>query len=69
MQKIKADIYLEDEAPRIGTGWRRVHLQVGRKYVYVLTGGKRVRIPTATFRTLKVTAPRSRWTDQMEVLP
>lgn len=27
-------IFFEDEAPRIGSGWRTVHVRVGRKWVF-----------------------------------
>lgn len=26
-------LFFEDEAPRIGAGWRKVHVKVGRKWV------------------------------------
>ena len=28
-------IYLQDEAPSIGSGWRFVNVKVGRKWVYL----------------------------------
>jgi len=33
--KIKADIYLYDEAPRIGCGYRRCWLTIGYKWVRI----------------------------------
>ncbi len=26
-------LFFEDEAPRIGSGWRKVHVKIGRKWV------------------------------------
>jgi len=34
-QATRADIYFEDECPRIGCGWRRVFVKVGRKWVRI----------------------------------
>lgn len=27
-------IFFEDEAPRIGSGWRKVYVKIGRKWVH-----------------------------------
>ena len=35
MDAIKVKIFLEDECPRIGCGWRYVTARVGRKWVYL----------------------------------
>lgn len=35
MQTKQVKIFFEDEAPRIGSGWRLVTVQVGRKWVRV----------------------------------
>lgn len=33
MQTQRVKIFFEDEAPRLGAGWRIVNVQVGRKWV------------------------------------
>ena len=35
MTETKIRIYLEDEAPRIGSGWRTVSVKIGRKWTYI----------------------------------
>ena len=39
MTPIKLQVYLEDEAPKIGAGWRLVHATVGRKWVRMVEVG------------------------------
>lgn len=40
-------LFFEDEAPRIGSGWRTVEVKVGRKWVFFTdtSNGNRVRLP------------------------
>lgn len=40
-------IYLEDECPRIGAGWRTVDVKIGRKWAYLTdtANGTRSRLP------------------------
>lgn len=40
-------IYLEDECPRIGSGWRTVDVKIGRKWAYFTdtANGHRSRLP------------------------
>lgn len=47
MKSAKVRVYIEDELPRIGAGWRTVLVKVGRKYVYFLNPctGSRQRLP------------------------
>lgn len=49
MKSAKVRIYLEDEAPRIGCGWRTVMVRIGRKWAYILDpyNGNRARLPKA----------------------
>jgi hypothetical protein len=44
---MKLRIYLEDEAPRIGAGWRTVDVKLGRKWAYLTetSSGVRARLP------------------------
>lgn len=54
-----ANIYFEDEAPRIGCGWRYCNIEIGRKWARVTerATGKRVRFPKEkldSFRQAKV---------------
>jgi hypothetical protein len=39
-------IYFEDECPRIGCGWRTVHIRKGRKWGYItdVASGRRQRV-------------------------
>lgn len=39
MTPIKLQVYLEDEAPKIGAGWRLVNATVGRKWVRMVESG------------------------------
>ena len=40
-------IYFEDEAPRIGSGWRTVDIKVGHKWVYFTDNVTDVRVRKA----------------------
>jgi hypothetical protein len=44
---MRVRIYLEDEAPRIGCGWRTVDVKLGRKWAYLteVSSGIRTRLP------------------------
>lgn len=44
---IKADVYFQDEAPRIGCGWRRCNVMIGRKWIRITerATGKRAKLP------------------------
>jgi hypothetical protein len=47
---IKMTLFFEDEAPRIGVGWRPVWTRFGRKWAYLAgPGGYRARISKTTF--------------------
>lgn len=47
MAAIKADVYFQDEAPRIGCGWRRCDVRVGRLWIRFTerATGKRAKLP------------------------
>jgi len=55
LKKVKAVIHFEDEAPRIGSGVRRVHIQTGRVWAYVteISSGARVRFPITRLAALR----------------
>jgi len=41
-------LYLEDDLPRFGCGWRRLFVRVGNKYVHIRSGdgnGRRISRP------------------------
>lgn len=44
--RMKADVYLHDECPRIGCGWRRVEITAGPKHVRIreISTGKGARL-------------------------
>lgn len=46
MTPYRTRIYFEDECPRLGSGWRTVTVEEGRKWSYLTESGsgKRVRI-------------------------
>ncbi len=54
-QTIAAQVYLEDEAPRIGCGWRTLNVTVGRKWIYLQerATGTRARLPIRLLDKLK----------------
>lgn len=65
MKVMVADIYFYDEVPRVGSGWRRCDVLIGRKWAYVIerATGKRNRMLRAAFeridaRELHGLAPR-----------
>lgn len=62
MRNYVADIYFQDEAPRLGCGWRRCAVKVGRKWVRLVerATGYRQKLPLKTFAQL---------TRQREVAP
>jgi len=35
MKSIDHLIYFKDECPRVGSGWRKVQVKLGRKWVYI----------------------------------
>jgi hypothetical protein len=47
-------VYLQDEAPRIGAGWRRVEVHVGDKGVRLKVPGstRSSKLPRAIFNTI-----------------
>lgn len=49
MKSVKTRVYLEDEAPRLGCGWRTLLIKVGRKWVHFLDpyNGNRTKLPMA----------------------
>lgn len=49
----KAKIYFEDEAPRIGCGWRRVTVKVGRKWARITFIDRTVRVKIKQLDALK----------------
>lgn len=55
MTPTAVEIYFHDEAPKIGCGWRRCNIEVGRKWVRITerATGARVRLPKSRLQTLK----------------
>jgi hypothetical protein len=53
MQAQRMKIYFEDEAPRIGCGWRIVSVQIGRKWVRVRTQYGSARFTKGQFERLR----------------
>lgn len=53
MQTQQMKIYFEDEAPRIGCGWRLVAVTIGRKWIRVRTAYGSARFTKAQFERLK----------------
>jgi len=51
----RARIYFEDEAPRIGMGWRTVAVKVGRKWLHLTcaASGRTQRLPVSMLQKLK----------------
>ena len=51
MPAIKADCYFQDEAPRIGCGWRRCNVVIGRKWIRITerATGKKAKLPMALY--------------------
>lgn len=47
MTPVKADVYFQDEAPRIGCGWRRCDVIVGRKWIRIIerATGRKAKLP------------------------
>ena len=50
---VKYRIYFEDEAPRIGSGWRVVMARTGRKWVRIFGPTGRARLSKADFARLQ----------------
>jgi hypothetical protein len=44
MTPIRMRLYLHDEAPRLGSGWRIVTALIGRKWVRIATTKRRTKI-------------------------
>lgn len=44
---IKADVYFQDEAPRIGCGWRRCDVKIDRVWIRIRerATGRRAKLP------------------------
>lgn len=59
MTATKLQVYFEDEAPRIGAGWRLVYAKIGRKWVRLVEhgSGHRTKLSRKTFNTLKIRRP------------
>lgn len=64
---VKVALYFEDEAPRIGCGWRLVKvLKIGRKWVRLeaAASGRRVKLPRHIYEVIAASArpgkPRAR---------
>jgi hypothetical protein len=55
MKTQRLHVYFQDEAPRIGAGWRPVLAQIGYKWVRIKTPGaeRGVRIKRETWDTLR----------------
>ena len=54
MQTQRVKIFFEDEAPRLGCGWRWVYVKVGRKWVRVRDGmGRTARFTLDQYEQLK----------------
>jgi hypothetical protein len=51
-------IYLQDEAPSIGSGWRFVNVKVGRKWVYLAGKTGRRKISIGQWNNIKSTMER-----------
>lgn len=47
MKTYRADIYFQDEAPRLGCGWRRCEVKIGRRWLRLTecATGRRQRLP------------------------
>ena len=46
-------VYLEDEAPRLGAGWRLIEAKVGRKWAHLRDGmDRRARLPKETWNNI-----------------
>jgi hypothetical protein len=54
MQTQRVKIFFEDEAPRLGCGWRWVSVQIGRKWVRLQDDmGRTARFTLAQYAELK----------------
>jgi hypothetical protein len=51
-------IYFTDDAPRVGSGWRRVDVKVGRKWVHLTGKEGRKRMPVKQWNALRATMER-----------
>lgn len=57
-------IYLEDECPRIGSGWRTVEIKMGRKWAHLIdtANGHRARLPKDEAE--RIIEGSSKWSNQ-----
>lgn len=54
MTERRTVIYFQDECPRIGSGWRVVHVKEGDKWAYLSTDtGRRARVTLDLLDTLE----------------
>ena len=53
-------VYFEDEAPRIGAGWRTVHVVLGYKWARIkcAASGRGCRLPRSLFDKIMVKGER-----------
>jgi len=61
MNERQTYIYLQDEAPRIGSGWRVVTVKEGDKWAHLsTTTGRRARLRIEEFDRLEAASERMR---------
>jgi hypothetical protein len=58
--QLKMRVYFEDEAPRIGSGWRTIYVTVGYKWARIrcAASGRGTRLPRGVFDKIMVKGER-----------
>lgn len=57
METQSLTIYLQDELPRIGAGFRLVMVKLGRKWAHVFYRGRRHKVPLKKWRAIMENQP------------